>query len=552
MWESAGAFRAVARNPDLRRLSLAFTGSELGAWGYSLALSVLAFEEGGAAALGLLAFVLLVTPAVAAPFAALLGDRFDRARVMLAADLVRAVLMAAAAVVAFTGSPLVFLLALAGLSGIASTAFRPAQAAILPTLASTPAELTAANVVSSTVESVTVFAGPAIGGVVLAASEPAVAFAIAAATFLWSAALVSRIRPGRAAGEAAESGEETQPEGIGRALAAGARAVFGEPRVRLLIGVMGAQTFVAGTLLVFLPVLALDLLAVGEEGLGSLYSALGVGGLLGALAAAGLVGRRRLAPPFALGTLLWGVPIALLALWDSLAGALVLLAVVGVANTVADVSAYTLLQRAVPDAVLARVFGILESVVYGTVALGGVLAALLVESFGLRAALLATGVFLPVVVALLWRPLLRIDGEALPPERELELLRGVPFLASLPPATLAALAARLELTSVAAGAQVFLRGEPGDRFYVITAGEAEVQLVGEPARRLGPGDFFGEIALLQDVPRTASVSASGPLALYALERADFLAALTGHAPSRQAAWAIIETRLGASEPVART
>jgi MFS family permease len=548
--ESGGAFRDVARNPGLRRLSLAFTGSEVGGWGYSLAILVLAFEAGGAAALGLLTFVLMVTPAVASPFTALLGDRFERARVMLTADLIRAFLMGVAAVVAFTDSPTWFLYVLAGLSGITSTAFRPAQAAILPSLARTPAELTAANVVSSTVESVTVFAGPAIGGAVLAATEPGVSFAIAGATFLWSAALIGRIQlPPQA--EEQESEEEAAPEGIGQALAAGARAVFGEPRVRLLVGVMGAQTLAAGTLLVFVPVVALDLLDAGEEGLGSLYSALGVGGLVGALAAAALVGRRRLAPPFALGTILWGAPFALLALWDSLAGALVLLAVIGLANTVVDVSAYTLLQRAVPDAVLARVFGILESVILGTVALGGVLASLLVEAFGLRPALLATGAFLPVVVALLWRPLLRIDGEAPPPERELELLRGVPFLALLPPATLAGLAARLEPVAVAAGEPVFAQGDPGDRFYVIANGEAEVRLDRQPARRLVPGDFFGEIALLHDLPRTATVRAVGPLELFALERGDFLAALTGHAPSRHAAWAVVETRLGASEPVTR-
>ena len=243
-----------------------------------------------------------------------------------------------------------------------------------------------------------------------------------------------------------------------RVATAGFQAIGSDSRVRVLVGLFAAQTLVAGALNVLVVVLALDVLGIGEAGLGSLNSALGIGGVLGAVAAIGLVGRRRLGRAFGLGTALWGVPIALAALWDSRGGTLVLLGIVGLANTVVDVAGFTLLQRAVPDAVLARVFGVLDSVFLGTAALGGVIAAALVEGVGARAALLAAGVFLPVVAALAWRPLMRIDTAAPGPPPEVDLLRGVPFFAPLPEAILERLAISLAGRHAVAGEAIVTPG----------------------------------------------------------------------------------------------
>ena len=540
--DSGSAFGAVARNRGLRRLALAFAGSEVGAWGYSIALTVLAFRADGAAGVGLLTFVLMAAPAAASPFTSLLGDRYDRVTVLITADLVRVALMAAAAVIVFTDGPLAIVYAIAGLASIASTAFRPAQAALVPSLAASPQELTASNVVSSTIESVTAFAGPAVGGVVIAAAGPGVAIAVASGTFLWSAALIAGIRSHRGP-EVAEASDAVEHEPVFQALRGGLRAVL-RPGIRLLVANMGAQTLVAGALIVFLPVLALQSLDAGEEGLGSLYSAMGVGGVLGAVGAAALVGVRRLAPAFLVGTLLWGLPFLLLALGDSLAFAIRVLAVVGFANTVVDVASYTLLQRAVPDEVMARVFGLLEMVVYGTIALGGLLASAVIETVGVRAAFIAAGLLLPVVALASARGLLNIDAETRAPEAELNLLRGVPFLDRLPPVVLEQLAKELRPARIAAGERVFSQGDAGDRFYIIAGGQAHVIVDGQPARALAAGDSFGEIALLRDVPRTATVTAVDDLALYALERDDFLAAVTAHEPTRQAAGAVVQARLG--------
>jgi MFS family permease len=313
--------------------------------------------------------------------------------------------------------------------------------------------------------------------------------------------------------------------------------------VRILVGLFGAQTLVSGALSVLVVVLALDVLDIGETGLGSLNSALGVGGVIGAMAALTLVGRRRLAGVFGLGTALWGLPLALAAAWDSRAGALVLLGAMGLANTMVDVAGFTLLQRAVPDEVLARVFGVLESLFLGTIAVGGLVTSAIVESFGARPALVAAGVLLPVIAAVTWRPLLRIDAEAPAPGAELELLRGVPFLGPLPEVILEGLASSVHTVSFAAGDDVVRQGEYGDRFYVIADGEVDVTIDGDLVQQHGAGGFFGEIALLRDVPRTATVTARTPLRLLALERDEFLAAVTGHAPSVEAAGAVVAARL---------
>lgn len=539
------AFAQVFRNPDLRRLELAWAASVTGEWSSIVALSVFAYDAGGTAAVGLVGLIRMLPSAVAAPFAALLADRFPRQRVMVAADLVRATAVAAAAAAVFADAPAGVVFALAGVVALVSTAFRPAQVALLPALARDPAELTAANVASTTMESVAFFAGPALGGLLLVATGTGVVFAAQAVTFLLSAFLVGGIRSVERDREpvALESGR-----GIAREALGGFRAIGTDSRLRLIVGLFAAQTLVAGALNVLIVVTAIDLLDLDGSGVGFLASADGVGGLVGAVVAVALVGSRRLGSSFGVGLVLWGAPIALIAAWPTPLAALVLLAVVGAGNTVADVSGLTLLQRAVPEGVLARVFGVLESVALGAIALGAVLAPVLVSWLGVRGALVATGSFLPVLAALVWPRLRALDAVPPPASAQLELLRGIPIFAPLPSPVLERLASSLTTVRVAAGEVVFRRGDPGDRFYVIGSGELEVALPDEPTVRLGRGDSFGEIALLRDVPRTASVRAMEGVELYALERDEFIAAVTGHPASAEAANSVIAVRLGSLRP----
>ncbi|MGH3131853.1 MAG: MFS transporter, partial [Gaiellaceae bacterium] len=495
--ESLGAFRAVFANANLRRLELAWAFSITGFFAYIVTLAVFAYEEGGAAAVGLVALIRVVPALVFAPFVAGLGDRYPRERVMLAVSLGRGVAMAATAAAALADAPELVVYALAVLVAVISSAFRPAQAALVPALAATPEELTAANVVATTIESVGVFIGPALAGLLLAAASTGVAFTAAAVLFFASALMAGRIRR-PADGERTPS---ERKEGVTRSMLAGFRTIGLDRALRVIVGLYGAQLAVAGALQVLIVVSSVELLDLGEAGVGFLNSAIGIGGILGAVASVALVGRQRLAMGFGVGLLLWGVPIALIGLVPEAAAALLLLAVVGVGNTVADVSALTLLQRSVPDEVLSRVFGVLQSVFVAGIGLGSIAAPLLIELIGVRGALIATGALLPALVALLWSRLRAIEAGAVVPERQLELLRAIPIFSPLPAATLEPLAARLAAASFEPGAEIVRQGDRGDRFYVVDEGELEVVVDGRPATPLGPGGYFGEIALLRDVPR---------------------------------------------------
>jgi MFS family permease len=543
--ESLWAFAAVFTNRELRRVELAFAGSELGKWLYLIALAVFAYDEGGAAAVGLVALIRTVPSAVGAPFTALLADRYDRARVMLAATVARVLTMAAAAAVAFFDARAALVSVLVGVVTLASTAFRPAQAAALPGLARTPEELTAANLAASTIATIAGFVGPAAGGLMLAITSVEVVFLITAAVFLWAALLVGRVHAPAPAEAPTSSGLA-----IIREAGAGFAAIAGDRDVRLLMGLYCAQALVGGAFNVLVVVSALELLDLGEAGVGWLNAAFGVGGVLGALVALALLARRRLASDFMFGIVLWGLPLALIGVWPEPAVALLLLGLVGVGETLVEVAGPTLLQRSVPDRVLARVFGALESLIITAIGVGGILTPLLIELLGIRGALIASGALLPIVAAAFWRRLTVLDRTHPPVAREVALLHGVPIFAPLPEPTLEQLAAKLVPVRVPAGGEIFVQGDPGDRFYVIAEGTVDVSADGRAVRVLGPGDSFGEIALVRDVPRTAAVTAHSDVELYALERDDFIAAVTGHAPSAKAADAVIAARLGRLRPAA--
>jgi MFS family permease len=532
------AFRAVFANPGLRRVELAAAGSETGKWLYILALSIYAYDAGGATAVGIVALIRTVPAAIGAPFMALLGDRYRRDHVMLGASLARVVAVGATAAIAAAGASSLLIYLLAAVVTLTSTAFRPAQAAALPSLARTPDELTAANVASSTIATLSSFIGPAAGGLLFALTSTEVVFLATAGVFLWSALLVSRIRLEK------PTATSTSREGIAHGAVAGFRTILGDANLRVLMSLYTVQAFIGGAFNVFVVVVALDLLDLGNSGVGLLNAGFGVGGFLGAAVALALLARRRLAADFLLGMFLWGVPLMLIGVWPNLGAALVLLGLVGIGETLVEVAGPTMLQRSVPDALLARVFGALESLLVTMVGLGGLTAPLVIHFLGVRGGLVACGVLLPAFAALFWRRLLAIDRDHAPPERELDLLRGVSFFARLPEPTLEQVASRLERISLPAGSEVFRQGDSGDRFYIVAGGEVEVLIDGRSTGTLGPGDSFGEIALLRDIPRTAGVRARSNLELYALARDDFIAAVTGHAPSLDAADAVIAVRLG--------
>jgi MFS family permease len=539
--ESFLSFGRTFRNPDIRSIELAWAVSVLGHWAYGIALAVYAYNQGGAPAVGLAGLVRFLPPAIAGPFTAMLADRFRRERVIVTANLARAVLLGGAALVVAVDGPAAVVYVLAGLVAIAFSPIRPAQAALLPTVARSPSELTSANVATSTIESVGVFGGPALGGILLAATSTSVVFGAAAVGFLCSALLVGRVR--------SEPPEHVRDgRNILREFVAGFAMIFRERGLRVLVVLLVSQTLVAGALNVLIVVSALRLLDLGEQGVGYLTSALGVGGVLGAVVVVGLVGRERLAADFSIGIVLWGLPIAIMGLWPEPIPAFILLTIVGMGNTLVDVSAFTLLQRAVPDEVLGRVFGAVQSLWVAAIGVGSILAPLAIELVGIEGALIITGSILPLLAALLWRRLSALDRAAPAPDRELELLRGIDFFRPLPPPVLEGLAGAMMPMRVEAGREIVREGEAGDRFYVIESGTVEIVQAGEAISEEGPGEYFGEISLLRDVPRTATVRTKTDVELRALERDDFIAAVTGHAASAEAADSVVATRLGSLRP----
>lgn len=537
--DSMRAFGQVFANPDLRRLQLAWAGSLIGNWSYFVALAIYAYGQGGAAAVGLVSVIRMIPAAIASPFLAGLADRYPRKLVMIVTDVVRAGLMVAAALTIWQGWSAYIVYAMVGLSTVVGTAFRPAQAALLPHLARNPAELTAANVASSTLEAVGAFVGPALGGLLLAVTNIETVFAVNAVSFIWSALLVLAVRGGSAP-KRDEAAERSHEHGSG--IGAGFRALFVSRDLLVLAGLYTGQTLVAGALNVLVVVSALELLDVDGSAVGYLNAALGIGGLVGGFVALVLATRGRLAADFGLGIGMFGLPLVLIGITSSVPVTFLALALVGLGNSLVDINALTIMQRAVPDEVLARVLGVLEGLLIASMGIGGLLTPVLIHFAGIRWALILTGLLLPVLALVAATTLRSIDRRTAAPVH-LELVRRIDLLGALPAATLESLAGSLIELSLPAGTEIVREGEAGDRYYVIAEGEVEVA-----GKRLGRGSGFGEIALLRDVPRTATVTAATDVKLLALEREEFVAAVTGHEPALATADEVIAARLGAFDP----
>ncbi len=543
--ESTAAFRDVVKNESLRRLQLAWTASIIGQWAYLVAVSVYAYEVGGEAAVGLIFLLRLVPAALLAPFTGLLADRYRRELVLLGSLLARAVLIGLAAVGVFLDVNPAFVYALAVGAAIATTPFRPAQAAMTPALAQSPRELTAANAVASTIESLAVFVGPALAGLLLGVTSTGTVFLFNVGLVLLSGLFVIRLPESRPRRE-----RETEASTIVSEVLVGFRTIAREPSLRLLIGLFTAQTFVAGALAVYVVVVAIDLLELGDAGVGYLNSALGAGAIVGGVLALGLTGARRLSPAFLFGVVLWGAPLILLGIIPTTVAALLLLALIGLGNSFVDVATFTLVQRAVPDHILARAFGVIQMLWFAAVGFGAIAAPPLIDWLGLEGALIATGATLVGLVLVCWPKVAKIDASAAVPQvEELRVLASVPIFAPLPGMTLEHLAGRLVPLRLDPDTVIVREGDAGDRFYIVAEGVVEVSEYGRPVSELDAGGYFGEIALIRDVARTATVTAKTPVVLYALDREDFLAAVTSHEPSAEAAEEVVSARL-AGIPVA--
>jgi MFS family permease len=524
----------VFRNPELRRVELAFAGFNAAEWGVWIAMLVYAYEQGGATTAGLVAVAQLVPAGLAAPFASVLADRHAPGRVLALGYAAQALAMGATATALLSGGPPLLAYTLAAVAATCVTVTRPTQSALVPALARTPEELTATNVVSGWIESLSVLAAPALTGVLLAVASPGWVFAAMAAVAIASALLVARVRGPVPAGDARPPLEEA---------VAGVRLLAREPATRVLVGLLAGQFVAIGALDVLYVVLAFSELDLGGSGAGYLNAAFGAGGVAGIAGTVVLVGRRRLLPPMLVGILVWGAAFALLAAWPTVLGALLLLAAAGAGRSLLDVAGRTILQRTAPGDVLSRVFGVLEGLSMAALAVGSVVTPALVGLAGARWAVAGVGALLPLAVLLTWRRLVEIDRRAPVPVVEIALLRSLPLFAPLGAPTLEGLADGLAEVAVPAGTAVVREGEPGDRFYVVAEGQLDVTAGGREVRRLHRCDGFGELALLRDVPRTATVTACTDARLYALDKRSFLAGVSAHPRAAGEAERLVGERL---------
>ncbi|MFF2371838.1 MFS transporter [Agromyces sp. NPDC058110] len=541
--DAAAAFTSNWRNPNLRRAQLSFLGAWTAEWAFTVALGIVAYRDGGAAAVGLVGLLRMLPSAILAPLLSPIADRGRRERVLVLVSIVRGVATAGAAVVVALAWPTVVVYVLAVLSTIAATLYRPAHSALLPSLCTTGHELASANMVRGLLDSAATLVGPLLAAVLLQFTGVDVVFAVAAAASFLAAALLVGLRYDAPPRPPAPSRPNLVAEAV-----EGVRAVARDRDLLLILGLAAAQALTRGALTVLSVVVAIELLGTGEPGVGALMTSVGVGAVLGSLGASFLVGTGRLGAWFAVGVALWGLPLALVGLVPQQSAALGLLAFIGVGNALIDVAGFTLIARLTPDEVLGRVFGVLESLVAVFIGIGAVVAGVLVDGFGVPAALIAVGLVCPVLAIVCWPRLRTLDRSVDVLDADVGLLRSVPMFGSLPLPSIEQLARSLEPVAVDAGADVFRQGDAGDRYYVVESGAADVLGDGRVITTLGPGDGFGEIALLRRTPRTATVTARTALSLRALRPERFLTVVLGYTASARAASDEVDGRLGRYSP----
>jgi MFS family permease len=530
------AYRAALRRRDLRLLFGSLLISSTGNWAYNVALLAYVFDKthslGWVGAAGVVRFLPSV---LLGPYAGVIAERFERVRVMASSDVICVVLQAALAAVAFASGPAAVVIALAGLTAIAGLVYYPAVAAMLPQVARED-ELAAANALEGTIDNLTSVTGPAIGAVLLALTSPGWVFAVNAVTFVASALIVSRMRARSRPVDVTEGGA-----GPFAQMLVGIRTVMHSTSARVPVAFCVLVSFVYGTDTVLFVGVSEQRLGTGANGWGYLLAGLGIGGVLAVVLVNQLASSRRLALIITAGAVLYCAPTALLTIIHAPGLAFAVEIVRGAGTLVVDVLAITALQRAVPNETLGRVFGVFFALIFGSIALGTLVAPPVVHGLGLNGGLLVMA-FVPTALALGGFPaLVGLDRAAAARLDELRpriaVLERLGIFTAAPQAVLERLAAASTVAEFAAAAPIVREGEPADALYVILEGSVEVTARGEAGeehhlRTMGPETYFGEIGLLERIPRTATVTATVPTRCYRIDGDEFLAALTTTPPAR--------------------
>jgi MFS family permease len=526
-------------DPNRSRLGIARILTSFSAWCFSIALGVYGFEAHGIVGVGIVALIRYLPGALVAPVAGVMIDRYSRRAVLVWSAAAMFVILAGAAAAAALGAPAAVVFVFPGLYAIASAPYGPAESSLSPMLATTPRELSAGNVNHAAMENGGSLLGAIVTGLLLTVTSPAFIFGLAAGAAAIAAALLFGLVHDR---RPAYLHLESEVASAHREMVVGLRTLAAHPGLRLawlstalLLAFEGfAEVIVVG--------LALHQLHLAEGSVGFLNAAWGVGAIVGGGALALLLDRGRLVIAIAGGSIVLGAATVLPGAWATPFSAYAGWFVIGIGFVFIEVAAKTLLQRLGDDEQMGRLLTLLESGRLAAMAAGSLVAIVLDELLGTRVTLVVAGAAMPVFVGLCWARLRAYEVGAPAAEVPYGLLRGNSIFEPLSVATLERLSQDLAPVEFEAGVEVITEGEQGDRFYLIETGGVEVFEHGEFRRNEGPGESFGEIALLHDVPRTATVRTTEPTRLLELERDQFLLAVTGHRRSSQVAAGVVTDR----------
>ena len=531
-----GRYRSALAHRDLRLLLGSLVVSATGSWAYNVALLAFAFEQTHSLAwVGAAGTVRFVTALLLSTYAGVVAERRERIRLMVSADWLCAVWQVGLALVAAADGPVALALVFAALTSGTNVVYEPAVAATIPSLVEED-DLVAANALNGTIYSLVVVTGPAVGAVLILLGDPATAFAVNAGSFVLSALLVGRIRTRSRPVDVTEAGTA----GPLKQMTVGAKTIAKLPAARTLVAFCALVSFVYGTDTVLFIGASEDKLGTGTHGFGYLLAGLGIGGLLAAPLVDRLAASRRLAVIITLGVAGYCLPTALLTVIHSPELAFALQILRGGSTLVVDVLAIASLQRAVPEDQLARVFGVFFAFVLAAISIGALITPAIVDAFGLDTGLLVMA-FGPFALGALGYPsLAAIDRGAA--ERaavlapRVAILEQLGFFASASRTVLERLAGLAAEEPVSGGTAIVREGDPADALYVLVDGEVEVTAHGEAGeehtiRRMSPPSYFGEIGVLERIPRTATVTATTNARVLRIDGTALLDALTTAPPS---------------------
>lgn len=529
--------RSALGNRALVRAVLALFNSTVSEWALWIGALVYAHDHGGASAAGIVSIALVVPAACVAPLAGSRADGPRPNRLLGIVYGVQTLCLMAAACAAFRDAPLVVVVVPIAATTALVTFIHPSYSVAIPGLVTAPEQLTAANVLIGYFENAAILVGPLLAAALLAFGSPALVLAACAALLVASTLCsipLAKLDPPisfmlQGSPKAASAG---------RVSLSTVRRLAERPGAIALLFVTGGQYVLVGGLDLLYVVLATDQLHLAASGPGMLSAAFGVGAITGGAASTLLVARRRLAPVMIGSMLAVVAALVVLGVNAVLVAALVLLPVMGIGRTVLDVTGRMLLQRAAPQDALASVFATLEAFALVGTAIGSLLVQFLVAVSGVRAALLGLGCLLGLLLLATIRRLRHVDDIADAPVVAIRLLKSAAIFASLPPIEIEGVARAGDIEHVAAGSTIITTGEIGDRYYVIAGGTVDVFRDGRLVRTMGRAEGFGEIALLADAPRTATVVAATDVDVFVIGRVAFLTAVTGHDSSRHAAWGV--------------